>query len=75
MVTKNRRLLVSGDEKLERLMLAHTPRFLALLDAVHDRIKKSRGVKHEDFWKQQERRIGESRAETIRGSGEGSPPL
>ena len=34
-----------------RLVLAHNPRFLALLDAARDRIKKRGGVKHEDFWK------------------------
>jgi prevent-host-death family protein len=55
-VTKNGRpaavlLAVSDEEELERLVLAHTPRFLALLDAAYDRIKKSGGVKHEVFWK------------------------
>ena len=55
-VTKNGRptavlVAVSDEEELERLVLAHTPRFAALLDAAHDRIKKSGGVKHEDFWK------------------------
>ena len=55
-VTKNGRpaavlVAVSDEEELERLVLAHTPRFVALLDAAHDRIKKSGGVKHEDFWK------------------------
>jgi hypothetical protein len=33
MVTNNGRLPVSDEEELERLVLAHTPRFLALLDA------------------------------------------
>ena len=52
MLTKNRRLVaVSDEEELERLVLAHTPRFLARLDAAHDRIRKSGGVKHEDSWK------------------------
>jgi prevent-host-death family protein len=55
-VTKNGRptavlVAVSDEEELERLVLAHTPRFVALLDAAHARIKKSGGVKHEDFWK------------------------
>jgi hypothetical protein len=52
MMTKGRSLEAVTDKvELERLVLAHTPRFLALLDAAHDRIKKGGGVKHEDFWK------------------------
>jgi prevent-host-death family protein len=55
-VTKNGRpaavlLAVPDREELERLVLAHTPRFAALLDAAHARIKRSGGVRHEDFWK------------------------
>ena len=55
-VTKNGRpaavlVAVSDEEELERLVLAHTPRFLALLEAAYDRIKKRGGVKHEDFWR------------------------
>ena len=55
-VTKNGRpaavlVAVSDEEELERLVLAHTPRFLALLDAAYGRIKKGGGVRHEDFWK------------------------
>ncbi|MGD0266022.1 MAG: type II toxin-antitoxin system Phd/YefM family antitoxin [Candidatus Methylomirabilota bacterium] len=55
-VTKNGRptavlVAVTDEEELERLILAHTPRFAALLNAAHDRIKKSGGVRHDDFWK------------------------
>ena len=55
-VTKNGRpaaalVAVSDEEELERLILAHTPRFIALLDAAERRIKKGRGIKHDDFWK------------------------
>ena len=64
-VTKNGRpaavlVAVSDEEELERLVLAHTPRFLALLEAAHGRIKKGGGVRHEEFWKaagKQSRRI------------------
>ena len=31
-------------------------RFLALLDAAYDRIKKGGGVRHEDFWKAAEKK-------------------
>lgn len=55
-VTKNGRptaalVAVSDPEELERLVLGHTPRFMALLDAAERRIKKGRGIKHDDFWK------------------------
>lgn len=55
-ITKNGRpadaLLVGSDEEeLERLVLAHTPRFMAPLDSAYTRVKKSRGMKHNDFWK------------------------
>ncbi|HEY2932242.1 MAG TPA: type II toxin-antitoxin system Phd/YefM family antitoxin [Acidobacteriota bacterium] len=55
-VTKNGRakavlVAVGSEEELERLILAHTPRFMALLKAAERRIKKGRGIKHGDFWK------------------------
>jgi len=55
-VTKNGRaaavLVAAGnEEELERLILAHTPRFRAMLNAAERRIKKGRGIKHRDFWK------------------------
>ena len=55
-VTKNGRpkavlVSVGNEEDLERLILAHTPRFVAMLNAAERRIKKGRGIKHRDFWK------------------------
>lgn len=55
-VTKNGRpkavLVAAGDEEqLERLILAHTPKFMAILNAAERRIKKGRGIKHKEFWK------------------------
>jgi prevent-host-death family protein len=42
---------VSNDAELERLILAHTPKFRRLLDAAEQRIIKTGGIKHEEFWK------------------------
>ena len=55
-VTKNGRpkavLVAAGDEaELERLILAHTPKFMGLLKAAERRIKKGEGIKHGEFWK------------------------
>jgi prevent-host-death family protein len=55
-VTKNGRptavlVSVTDEDELERLVLAHTPRFMAMLDSAERRIKKGKGIKHRDFWK------------------------
>lgn len=55
-VTKNGRpvaLLVSiqEEEELERMVLAHTPKFRQLLAAAEERIRQKGGIKHQDFWK------------------------
>ena len=55
-VTKNGRpkaVLVAArdEEELERLILAHTPKFMNMLNAAERRIKKGRGIKHAEFWK------------------------
>jgi prevent-host-death family protein len=55
-VTKNGRpaavlVAVSDEEELERLVLAHTPRFMALLDSAYERIRQGKSLTHRDFWK------------------------
>ncbi len=55
-VTKNGRpaavlVAVSDEAEMERLVLAHMPRFMAVLDSAERRIKKGRGIKHGDFWR------------------------
>ena len=42
---------LNDDEDLERLMLAHSPRFQALIARSHRQIDKSGGIPHEEFWK------------------------
>ncbi len=54
-ITKNGRpvaVLIAAleEEELERLILAHTPKFRRLLDAARARIQQTGGVRHEDFW-------------------------
>jgi len=54
-VTKNGRpvaalVSVTEEGELERLVLAHTPKFRHLLDAAERRIQRTGGVKHQDFW-------------------------
>jgi prevent-host-death family protein len=43
-------LAVEDDEELERLLLAHSPRLRAILDAGRSRVRAGKGVPHADFW-------------------------
>ncbi len=56
-------LAVADDDELERLILAHSPKFQAILDKSRRQIAESGGIPHEQFW----REVGaESRAGTPR---------
>ena len=55
-VTKNGKpvavlLAISDEDELERLLLAHSKKFRALLEAAEQRIQETGGIRHEDFWK------------------------
>ncbi|MFM9960518.1 MAG: hypothetical protein ACKV2Q_04760 [Planctomycetaceae bacterium] len=39
------------DDDLERLILAHSPRFQALLEKSRQSIKAGKGLSHVEFWK------------------------
>jgi prevent-host-death family protein len=65
-VTRNGRpvaalLAVRDDEELERLVLAHSPRLRALLEAARQQIREGEGVSHEDFWREMEEQKEEPR--------------
>jgi hypothetical protein len=47
---------VIDTDELERLILAHTPRFRRLLAAAERRIARSGGIKHDDFWAEVEKK-------------------
>jgi hypothetical protein len=44
-------IVATTDDELERLVLAHTPKFRRMLGAADQRIQQTGGIKHEDFWK------------------------
>src|SRR2546428_11136949 len=54
-------LAVRDDDELERLVLAHSPKFQALLDKSRRQIDQTGGIPHEQFWREVE---AESRAAT-----------
>lgn len=45
---------VTDEEELERLVLAHSPKFQALLDKSRRQIEDSGGIPHEQFWREVE---------------------
>jgi prevent-host-death family protein len=45
---------VNDDEELERLLLAHSRKRRALLDAADRRIDAGAGIGHDEFWQQVE---------------------
>jgi prevent-host-death family protein len=54
-VTKNGRpvavlLGITDEADLERILLANSTRFQAILDAAEHRIKETGGLKHDDLW-------------------------
>jgi prevent-host-death family protein len=45
-------LAVKDDDELERLVLAHSPKFQALLDKSRRQIEETGGIPHEQFWRE-----------------------
>lgn len=41
---------VTDEDEVERLILAYSPKFQALLDAAEQRIRETGGIGHEEFW-------------------------
>ena len=54
-------LAPKDDEELERLVLAYSPRFQALLGRSRKSIKMGEGVSHQEFWKSVSGRGGAKR--------------
>jgi prevent-host-death family protein len=45
-------LAVTDDDELERLVLAHSPKFQALLNNSRRQIEETGGIPHERFWRE-----------------------
>src|SRR5947207_12740622 len=45
-------LAVKDDDELERLVLAHSPKFQALLDKSRRQIEATGGIPHDQFWRE-----------------------
>jgi prevent-host-death family protein len=47
-------LAVTDEEELERLLMAHSPRLQAILEAARQRIQSGAGIPNEEFWEKVE---------------------
>src|ERR671936_1422699 len=47
-------LAVTDEDELERLVLAHSPKFPALLDKSRRQIEETGGIPHDVFWREVE---------------------
>src|SRR5205814_1404792 len=54
-------LAVTDEDELERLVLAHSPKFQAILEKSRRQIEETGGIPHEQFWR-------EVKAETSKAS-------
>ena len=43
-------LSIRDEEEIERLALAYSPQFQAILDVSRDQIRRGEGIASEDFW-------------------------
>lgn len=54
-VTKNGKpvavlLSVTDENEIERMLLAYSPKFQAILDVAEQQIREGKGIKHKKFW-------------------------
>src|SRR5947209_5031608 len=57
-------LAVTDEDELERLVLAHSPKFQAILEKSRRQIDETGGISHDVFWREVE---AESRADAPKG--------
>jgi prevent-host-death family protein len=60
-------LAVTDEDELERLVLAHSPKFQAILDKSRRQIEKTGGIPHDDFWREVEAEAGTKNSEAKGG--------
>ena len=44
-------LFVEGEDEIERLVLAYSPKFQAIIQTAEQEIRAGKGIIHEDFWR------------------------
>ncbi len=66
---------VTDDDELERLLLAHSPKFQALLDKSRRQIEETGGIPHEQFWREVAADSRQADGKGGRGSRRTAPPV
>jgi prevent-host-death family protein len=61
---------INDDEELERILLAHSPKLRAILDAAERRFDAGEGISHEEFWHEVE---SANRPHREKGTGKKRP--
>ena len=59
-------LAVSDEDELERLVMAHSPRLQAILQAARQRIAAGQGIPNDEFWQKVENNQKTKKRETKR---------
>lgn len=60
-------IAVTDEDELDRLVLAHSPKFRALLDHSRRQIEESGGIPHDQFWRELEAETSERSAKGKQG--------
>jgi len=55
-VTKNGKpvaalLAITDEDEIERLLIAHSPKYRSIVELAERQIREGKGIKHEDFWR------------------------
>jgi prevent-host-death family protein len=58
---------VANDDELERLVLAHSPKFQALLDKSRRQIEETGGIPHDQFWREVKSEARKPAVRNVRG--------
>jgi prevent-host-death family protein len=58
-VTKNGKpvamlLSITDEDEIERMLLAHSPKFQGILKEAEKQIREGKGLSHDDFWRELE---------------------
>jgi prevent-host-death family protein len=64
---------VTDQDELERLVLAHSPKFQAILEKSRRQIAETGGIPHEQFWQEVEAETHKNGAKSRRGSQKAKP--
>ena len=67
-------LSVEDEEELERLVLAYTPKYQAILDTARRQIRETGGMRHEEFWREAESETLQERRQDDGVGGLNLPP-